>query len=353
MLELALVVSAAIFAAALIYAVRHGGQGRHLELSRITGDFHKEIQELKSAMKDQSLALSRQVEEQMSRNSTFLQETHKGYFSAVGDLHLRMGELQSAAKSMIDIGKDISSLQDILQSPKLRGGIGELLLGELLRQILPDDHFSLQYGFKNGCKVDAVIRLGAGLIPVDAKFPLENFKRMGASGDETQARSAKKQFVVDVKKHIDSISQKYILPEEGTFDFALMYIPAENIYYEIIIKEDTVENLCQYAWEKKVIPVSPNSFYVYLEAIVRGLKGLRIEKSAQIILESLGQMESEFRKCQEEYDKLGSHLSHAQASYDRGGRKFVQLGERFNTLGHKASLPAEDKKPEAELFTNS
>ncbi len=296
-------------------------------------DFQKELTALKGTVQEQIQGLARQVNEQLSNNSQFLIKSHEGYQTAVGKVENRLGELQQATRSMLDVGKDISSLQDILRSPKLRGGLGELFLADLLGQILPADHFELQHGFRNGTKVDAVIFLDQGMIPVDAKFPLENFKRVLESKNEEETRQSRKAFAQDVKKHIDSIASKYILPEEKTFEFALMYIPAENVYYETIIKDDLLpESLASYAQKKHVIPVSPNSFYAYLEVIVRGLKGLKIERSAQIILESLGQLETDFKKLWIEFEKIGSHLSNAQSSYERAVKGFEKLEIKLTSL---------------------
>jgi len=211
--------------------------------------------------------------------------------------------------------------------------MGEFLLAELLRQILPEDHFSLQYRFRNGSQVDAIIRLGDGLISVDAKFPLENFKRLLEAGSDEKQAEARKVFLKDVKKHIDDISVRYILPEEGTFEFALMYIPSESVYYEIIIKDDSpAESLSSYAMKKKVIPVSPNSFYAYLQAIVRGLKGMRIERSAQIILESLGQLEVDLEQCVTDFEKIGGHLMHARSAYEKTEQRFHKVQNRLSAL---------------------
>jgi len=201
----------------------------------------------------------------------------------------------------------------------------------LLGQILPAEHFSTQYGFRSGEKVDAVVKLGGSLVPVDAKFPLENFKRiLAATSDEESAR-AKRQFVSDVKKHIDAIAGKYILPDEGTYDFALMYIPAENVYYETIIKEDVADDksLSHYALGKHVIPVSPNSLYAYLQAIVLGLRGMKVEERAKEILEYLSRLQNDFAKFRDEYTLVGKHLGHAQASYQNAERRLDQFGQRL------------------------
>jgi len=293
----------------------------------------QELHNLNTSLQEQIHTLSGQMNDQMKQNSQFLQENQQNYRQIMGDVQHRLGVLQHATQSMMDIGKDISSLHDILRAPKLRGGMGELLLAELLRQILPEDHFALQYRFANGSQVDAIIRLGDGLIPVDAKFPLENFKRILEAGSDEKQSEARKGFWKDVKKHIDDISTKYILPEEGTFEFALMYIPSESIYYETIIKDDAQnESLSSYAMKRKVIPVSPNSFYAYLQAIVRGLKGMRIERSAQIILENLGQLEVDLEQCLTDFEKIGGHLAHARTAYEKTEQRFQKLRNRLNVL---------------------
>lgn len=296
----------------------------------------QELHNLHATLQDQIRSLSGQMNDQMKQNTQFLQEHQQNYRSIMGDVQHRLGSLQQATQSMMDIGKDISSLQDILRAPKLRGGMGEFLLGELLRQILPENHFSLQYRFRNGSQVDAIIQLGDGVISVDAKFPLENFKRILEAGSDDKQAEARKAFWKDVKKHIEDISEKYILPEEKTFDFALMYIPSESIYYETIIKDDAQnESLSAYAMKHKVIPVSPNSFYAYLQAIVRGLRGMRIEQSAQLILQNLGQLEVDFAQCLSDFEKIGSHLAHARSAYEKTEQRFHKMQTRLNVMDQR------------------
>ena len=260
----------------------------------------------------------------------------------VGEVRQNLGELSKATQQIFDVGKDISSLQDILKAPKLRGVIGELFLGDLLSQILPKNHYTLQHRFKNGDTVDAVIRLGPNLVPVDSKFPLENFKRVLESRSDDERRSAKRKFDSDVKKHVDSIADKYILPDEGTFPFALMYIPAENVYYEIIIRDENIgeeKSLSAFALHRKVIPVSPNSFYAYLQAIVLGLKGLKIESSAQLIINHLEQLRGDFERFHKDFEVIGSHLNNAKGRYDDADRRLERLGERLLTTGQERVMP--------------
>ncbi len=296
---------------------------------------------------DQSLLLIQQqlgqilsnVNERLKENSEVLQKTQQSLGErldnaarVVGNVQKSLGSLEEANRKIYEVGKDISSLQEILRAPKLRGGLGEFFLGDLLGQILPSDHFTTQFAFKNGDKVDAVIRLGGSLVPVDSKFPLENFKRMLEGNTEQEKNKARRQFVTDVKKHIDAIATKYILPDEGTYDFALMYIPAENVYYETIIKDDAwggEKNLSQYALSKKVIPVSPNSFYAYLQAIVLGLKGMKIEDRAKEIIQYISRLDGDFSRFKEEFNLLGKHLGHAQSTFQNAEKRLDQFGQKL------------------------
>lgn len=303
-----------------------------------------ELNQLKVSLSTQMLDFGQKVTDRLQESNRVLESSVSGYQNSMGQVQHRLGELQEATKSMVDIGKDISSLQEILRTPKLRGGLGELLLSELLGQILPSENFELQYTFKSGTKVDAIIRLNNHLIPVDSKFPLENFKRILENESDEEKNAARKVFIADVKKHIDAISDKYILPDEGTLDFALMYIPAENVYYESILKDESkTENLYAYSLKKKVIPVSPNSFYAYLQTILWGLKGMKIEQSARSILKSLGQLEGDLKRCYEDFEKIGGHLDNAKSSYDKTEKRLTRLQTRLSTIdtAEKPLIPVE------------
>lgn len=278
------------------------------------------------------------VNERLKENGEILERTHQSLGErldnaarVVGNVQKSLGGLEEANRKIYDVGKDIASLQEILRAPKLRGGLGEFFLEDLLAQILPAQHFIVQHAFKSGERVDAVIKLGSSLVPVDSKFPLENFKRtLEAANDDERSRT-KRQFISDVKKHVDAIASKYILPDEGTYDFALMYIPAENVFYETIIKDDSEgeRNLSQYALSKRVIPVSPNSFYAYLQAIVLGLKGMKVEERAKEIIQYLSRLRGDFGKFRDDFGLLGKHLNHAQASYQSTEKRLEQFGQRL------------------------
>jgi DNA recombination protein RmuC len=260
----------------------------------------------------------------------------------LSDVHQRLGSLQESSKQIQEIGRDISSLQNILQAPKLRGGLGEYLLEDLLKQILPVMNFTMKYTFKDGTVVDAVIRLGDGLVPIDSKFPLESFQRIIETGDKRLKSGYKREFLRSVKERIDEIAQKYINPDEGTFDFAMMYIPAENVFYEIIITDNLTNKsfeLFNYALEKHVIPVSPNSFYSYLMAIVFGLKGFRVEQQAKAIIGELSRVQSAFRDFYTDFSIMGRHIKNASSKFDDSVKRADSFNEQIIKLtGVKSDL---------------
>ena len=290
------------------------------------------------------------VNERLKENAEVLNKTQQSLGErldnaarVVGNVQRSLGGLEEANRKIYEVGKDIASLQEILRAPKLRGGLGEFLLEDLLAQILPAEHFVMQHRFQSGEKVDAVIKLGPSLVPVDAKFPLENFKRIVDAANDDEKSRAKKQFIADVKKHIDAIATKYIVPDEGTYDFALMYIPAENVYYETIIRDDSPaeKSLSHYAMAQRVMPVSPNSFYAYLQAIVLGLKGMKIEDRAREIIQYLGRLQGDFTRFRDEFALLGKHVGHAQSSYQNADRRLEQFGQKLLVAEADQEEPAE------------
>jgi DNA recombination protein RmuC len=260
----------------------------------------------------------------------------------IGDIHNKLGALETTAKNIQSIGKDISSLQNILQAPKLRGNLGEYLLEDLLKQIFPGANYGIKHSFKNGTQVDAVIKLGDNIVPVDSKFPLESFQKFIAADNEESKKHFRKDFITSVKKRIDEIAVKYINPAEGTYDFAIMYIPAENVYYETIINDSFTNKdyeLLNYAMEKHVIPVSPNSFYAYLMAISFGLKGLTIEQEAKTILGDIAQVQDRFGKFFADYSLVGKHITNALGKYNDSAKSAEKLNEQIGRLtGQKTEL---------------
>jgi len=289
------------------------------------------------------LKISSQVNERLNQMNQSLQEANKiigtnlgSATNAFGNVKEQLGKLEQTNQRIIEISRDISSLQELLRAPKFRGSMGETFLENLLSQVLPKDHFQAQFRFKTGDVVDAVIKLGEKLVPIDAKFSLENFQKMQESCDEPSREACRKKFTQDIKNRINEIGSKYILPAENTYDFALMYIPAENVYYEVIIKGD----IFSYSMSKKVIPVSPNTFFAYLQVICLGLRGLKVEENAKIILKSLSSLSVETDKFKEDFDILGKHLGDANTKFIDAQKHFDKFSERLVNIHETKQLEA-------------
>ena len=317
----------------------------------------KEMSGLQLALAQELKAVSREVSHQLQEGMKLVQsgQTAVGErldraATVVGEVQGSLGKLAEATQRVAEVGRDLQGLERILKSPKIRGGLGETLLAELLAQMLPREHYELQYGFKSGEKVDAVIRIGPGLVPVDAKFPLENFRRMVEESDEERRQSFRKAFGRDVKLRIEEIAKKYILPDEDTYDFALMYVPAENVYYETIVKDDSSEDesIATYALSRRVVPVSPNSLYAYLQVIILGLRGLRIEANAREIQNDLIRLGGDIDRVREHFDKVRTHLGNAQKQFEEADRDLGRFEAKLEAVEGKVverSLPEAGASP--------
>jgi len=296
---------------------------------------NQQLSSLSGQVTSQLNSIASQVSEQVGTGMGLIQKASQHFGDRVQEVQSRLAQLDEANKRILEVGRSIASLQEILRAPKIRGGLGEFLLGDLLAQIMPAEYFTLQHSFKSGERVDAVIRLSQGLVPVDAKFPLENFQKGLLAEDDGAKKSFLKLFAADVKKHVEAIASKYILPHEGTCDFALMYIPAENVYYEAFIKDEALgegKSLREYAFVKHVVPVSPNSFYAYLHTILLGLRGMKVEESARQILRDLGGLRGQLDKFQEEFRKLGKHLEQSKGSYDSSQRQIEKFSDKLASV---------------------
>jgi len=238
-----------------------------------------------------------------------------------------ISQVQRNIGEMSEIGRGMKDIQEFLRSPKLRGNIGEQVLRELLAQMLPKKSFFLQHSFKSGVTVDAAIKTSAGIIPVDSKFPMENFRKMTSAKDEKEKKVFEKAFVKDVKKHINDISSKYILTEEGTIDYALMYLPSETVYYEIVNNTE----LFDYGSKKRVLPVSPTTFYAYLKAILMSFEGQKIEQRAQQILAAIRAIHKDYGKVEENLSVLSRHLQNAYNQMSNVTSGFTQLGQKLSS----------------------
>lgn len=289
----------------------------------------QQLEALKASQDGTREALQSSLQAGQSTLTQSLQSSQK----VLGELHGQIGILQGTNKQMLQVGNEVRRLQDILSSPKLRGQMGEWSLENLLRQILPKDSYQLQYTFKDGKMVDALIQLAEYSVPVDAKFPLPSFEKVVKAETDEEKGKLRKQFLKDVTIHIDKIASDYIRPAEGTLDFALCYIPAENVYYETVIKyAGETQDILQYSLDKKVIPVSPNLLYVYLMTVVMGLHGLQIEKQAAEIRQNLKKLNASFADFGSHWEVLGKHLRNAYGQYEDGQKKLDRFGLQLDQI---------------------
>ncbi len=238
-----------------------------------------------------------------------------------------IGALQKEAGQFSSVSQSMRDLQAFLQSPKLRGNIGEQVLKDLINQVFPKHSFKLQHQFKSGVRVDAAITTDAGLLPIDSKFPMENFQAMAKSETKVEREKIQKEFIHDVKKHINDIAKKYILPDEGTLDFALMYLPSESIYYEVV--NDPA--LTDYARRLRVYPVSPTTLYAHLQMILLSFEGKKIESRTQEIFNLMRAMQKDYQKVGDHLSTLGSHLTNAFNKFSEVQGSFTLMGQKISS----------------------
>lgn len=284
-------------------------------LKSMQGSLEKTNRTLNEAMRGTTNDVARLLQ----TNTRQLNERLDTAATVIGDLKQHLGE-------MSEVGKGIRSLQEFLQSPKLRGNIGEQVLTDMIGQTFPKNSFHLQHAFQSGTKVDAVLKTDAGLLCIDSKFPMENFTKMHNGKTEEMRQSAKRDFVGDVKKHIQDISKKYILPEEGTMDFALMYIPSESVYYEIA----NMEQIMKIARDARVYPVSPNTLYAHLQVLLLSFQGKELEDKTKHVFRLLRAIQKDYQGVEEQLSVLGKHLTNAHNMMGNVSGSFSQLGQKLN-----------------------
>lgn len=271
--------------------------------------------------------------ESVERSSTTVHQQVEGFTQGLTQLTENLKQVHESVKN-------VSSFQDIFKSPKLRGIWGEASLESSLSQFFPREAYELQHYFKSGEAVDAILRLPNDLIlPVDSKFNWENFEKMVNSENDIAREQYKKVFFSDVKKKIDEIAAKYILPSEGTTDLALMYVPAETVYYEIINNVKDVD-LPSYARSKKVWMVSPNTFGLSVAAIRHWLKDIQLTKQTKDIMKRLERIATDGRKLGDDFRKLGTHLDNARGSYEDSEKRLTLMVDRVQNV-IETEAPAE------------
>lgn len=271
---------------------------------------------LNDAMRSSSMEMTKVLQEnskQLNDRLTKAAEVIQGVSKGVGE--------------MSEIGRNMKELQEFLKSPKLRGNIGEEVLKDLIGQMFPKNSFNLQYQFKSGERVDAAIKTDGGILPIDSKFPMENFQKMTKAESKEEKEMFEKEFVRDVKKHIDAISKKYILPDEGTMDFALMYVPSESVYYELV----NLTELMDYARRARIYIVSPSTLYAHLQTILLSFEGKKIESHSREVFRILRAIQIDYDKVQENIGVLGKHINNSSAQFGNVTTGFNTLGQKLNS----------------------
>jgi DNA recombination protein RmuC len=231
-----------------------------------------------------------------------------------------LGDLKATNSRLLEQSRSLDEFQRMLQSPKLRGDFGEFTLEQMLRDLLPPEHYECQAAVGNG-RVDALIRTPYGALCIDCKFPLDNFRRALQQTEGATRDAAMKQFYSDVKARIKEIADRYVLPPQ-TLDVAFMFVPAENVYYEVIGRPE----ILTYGREYHVVPVSPNTMYAYVQALAVGFRGMRIQEEAKRVQEMLAQLSTRFDKFQDHFNMVGKHLDNAKSQFERAMRDV----ERFD-----------------------
>lgn len=367
MLEIVLAVVAVLAAGAAVYAVsrRPGGDDQALQAVRndlnllrettdrsirqISDMFSKQLQGITSNVQSALATINSDVSRSMTDTTKAVNDRIANVQATFGALQKQVGEMTEQARSLADISRSISSLEHILSAPKLRGGFGEAQLENLLAMVFPREHFEVQYRFEGANEVaDAILKFPQGMVAIDSKFSLENFRRMAEATNDSDRKSARREFLKDTRRRIDEIATKYIRPAEGTLPFALMYVPAENVYYEAIIRDEDGNDLYSYCVQKRVMPVSPNSLYAYLQTIVVGLKSLSVSQRAETILREIESLHIELAKFTRFYGVLGTHLKNAEKSYDDSQRSLDKVQDRLDRLAgagaEQPELPLEGKR---------
>jgi DNA recombination protein RmuC len=299
-------------------------------------DAAAQLAERNAAMERRLQGLNETMDRRLAELDTKVDRRLESASKTTTQVHERLVKLDEANAQMLERAKELSRLEHALRPPKARGGFGELMLENLLRDRLPATAYSLQYGFKTGERVDAVIRVNR-MVPVDAKFPLDNFARLVEAQDTAERALHEKAFARDVKGHIDAIATKYIRPDEGTYEFAFMYLPSEAVYYELACGK--TGELLSYAHERQIVPVSPSTFTAYLQMIVLGLKGMQIEEHAQEVMAYCAQLQKDFGRFKEDFDLVGTHLGRAQT-------KFGDAEKRLDKFETKLDQAADSREVE-------
>src|SRR6266511_129854 len=292
------------------------------ELSALTNTSGSQLAERNAEVDRRLQALGETMDRRLGELDEKVDRRLESASKTTSAIHERLGKVDEATTQMLARAKELGRLEQALRPPKARGGFGELLLENLLRDRLPPSAYEMQFTFDSGERVDAVVRVDRD-IPVDSKFPLDNYNRLVEAETDDERLLGERQFARDVKQHIEAIASKYIRPDEGTYDFAFMYIPVEAVYYELACGKTGA--LLAYAHERRVFPVSPTTFTAYLQVIALGLRGMQIEEHAHEVMAYVAELQRDFERFADDFDKIGTHIGHAQSKHHEAGKRLDRL----------------------------
>jgi DNA recombination protein RmuC len=292
---------------------------------------------LKDGLQGSAEMTSKITSEAQAAMSTELKNTRE----QLSQMQKQIGEVQQAGQQMHQTAQ---TLENILGGTKSRGSFGEVTLERLLEDALPRALYATQHRFRSGEAADAVIFLrDKKLLAIDSKFPLDAYLRLATEGEE-----ARKTFVAAVKTHADSIARKYIVAEEGTLDFAMLFVPSETVYYELLMSADSKGVMLDaYCRDKKIVAVSPNTLYAHLCVIDMGMRGMQIEENAKRLSDNLRGMRTQLDKFSESFEKIGTHLKNAQLSYAEADKRFDRTSNTLDTM-LSGSDPAQSTLEESQ-----
>ena len=308
-------------AAALVWLARF--------LRELRSDWTSQLTQRSAEVDRRLLGVTETMDRRLAELDTKVDRRLESATQTTNKIHERLGKVDEATTQMLERAKDLARLEQALRPPKARGGFGELLLENLLRDRLPPTAYEMQYTFASGERVDALVRVERS-IPIDSKFPLDNYNRLVEAESDDERTLAERQFARDVKQHIEAIASKYIRPDEGTYDFAFMYIPVEAVYYELACGKTGA--LLAHAHERRVFPVSPTTFTAYLQVIALGLRGMQIEQHAHEVMAYVAELQRDFDRFADDFDKVGTHIGHAQSKYHEASKRL----DRFETKLERA-----------------
>lgn len=289
----------------------------------------QQVADLRRDLETQNQRSREEVQQRLDNLNLQLTKHTTSATTIIKDVTEKLTKLDETNKQVVNFAEQMKSLENILKNPKQRGILGEYMLDALLTNVLPPGQFQMQYKFPNGEIVDAAIFFNDKIIPIDAKFSLEKYNLMSQETDKTKRESLEKEFKADVKRRIDETS-KYIRPQQDTTEFAFMFIPAEGIYYNLLIynvgsvKVNT-HDLIEYAFSKRVIIVSPTSFFAYLETVLQGLKALKMESSVKEIIKHVGELGRHLNSYEDYMQKVGKHLGTTVNMYNQAYREFKKV----------------------------